>query len=236
MNFRTSKSILILRNVVRKLGLTTLIKKISGGANYEESFSRAMLENVSNGDVVWDIGANVGFYTKQFADKVGSEGKVYGFEPSPKTISILNQNIAGLQNVTTVNKALSDYDGELNFLIQENSDTTTDRLVDNNYAPKSGEKCVKVSVVTADSLIKNSEVSFPNFCKIDVEGYEMEVVKGMSGMLNDQRLRVICIEVHFTRLNERGLDGAPKQIESMLKDSHFATKWVDFSHIVGIRS
>jgi len=62
---------------------------------------------IKNGDVVLDIGANIGFYTKILSDLVGSTGKVYAFEPDKTNFSYLQKNASVLKNVSLINKAVS---------------------------------------------------------------------------------------------------------------------------------
>ena len=60
-----------LRSIARRIGLTRAIVRIRGEAQYEERFSNAMLSAIYPGAVVWDVGANVGFYSAKFSDRVG---------------------------------------------------------------------------------------------------------------------------------------------------------------------
>ena len=69
MGWRTSRFCLALRSVGRRLGLTGVLVRVLA-RDYEERFSAAMLKSIEPGEVVWDVGANVGFYTTRFADRV----------------------------------------------------------------------------------------------------------------------------------------------------------------------
>jgi hypothetical protein len=84
-------------------------------------------------------------------------------------------------------------------------------------------------------LINKGTVSPPNAIKIDVEGFEYEVLNGLGDYLRAVELRLIGIEVHFEILNNRGFEKAPILIEKMLTDSGFFVRWPDPSHIVAIR-
>lgn len=64
-----------LRSIARRVGLLALIQPMFRGRTYEEEFGNAMLGEVRPGDVVWDVGANVGLYTRKFIDKVGPSGR-----------------------------------------------------------------------------------------------------------------------------------------------------------------
>src|SRR5208337_2172509 len=65
----------------------------------------------------------------------------------------------------------------------------------------------------------------PNVMKIDVEGFEEEVLTGMPRVLADPRLRAIFLEVHFALLEQRGKTTAPLRIERTLREYKFRTKW-----------
>ncbi|NEO21448.1 hypothetical protein [Moorena sp. SIO4A5] len=65
----------------------TIIQTIAGSINkeYDAHFNKELLESIKSGDTVWDIGANIGFYTRKFLDIVGTEGHVVAVEPAPSS-------------------------------------------------------------------------------------------------------------------------------------------------------
>ena len=89
----------------------------------------------------------------------------------------------------------------------------------------------KVELATGDALVVEGRAAPPNVLKIDVEGFELDVLQGMPKQLASPLLKHIFIEVHFTLLEERGLDGVPSQIERLLRAAGFAVEWLDPSHI-----
>ncbi|MBW6420129.1 FkbM family methyltransferase [Rhizobium sp. XQZ8] len=218
INVRSALSALgILRPAVR------FYRKISGKA-YEDKFDTALMGEIRPGDIVWDIGANVGYYTEKFADAVGSTGTVIAFEPSPRSAENLRSRFSETLNVTIESKALSDREGIMDFFVSENS------VVDSLFqrADLSDTKIEKVEVRRADGL---TNILVPNVVKIDVEGYEVEVILGMEKMLRASNLRALFVEVHFTELRERGLSNGSEQIVNMLKQNGFKCTWTDPSHI-----
>jgi predicted methyltransferase len=68
---------------------------------------------IRKGDVVLDIGANIGFYTKILSALVGEQGKVYAFEPDATNFSHLKKNAGHLKNAVLINKAVSDKTGKI---------------------------------------------------------------------------------------------------------------------------
>jgi hypothetical protein len=79
-----------LRSIGRKMGLHRWVWRIRAtlqpNRNYEERCHRTLEDTVMQGDVVWDIGANEGFYTELFCRWVGPQGRVVAFEPNPEAM------------------------------------------------------------------------------------------------------------------------------------------------------
>ena len=71
--------------------------------------------------------------------------------------------------------------------------------------------------------------------KVDVEGFEEEVLQGMGEMLTSSELRSVLVEVHFMKLELRGKATAPVRIEKLLRGKGFKTNWVDASHLFATR-
>jgi FkbM family methyltransferase len=142
------------------------------------------------GDVVVDAGAHIGMFTLYAAEKVGSEGAVYSFEPELGNFSILKEFVEkyGKGIVILDDSGLYSSVGERKFSIQ-----------DNNSGGHSfywgGARETTVRTKTLDSL----ELQKLNFLKMDVEGSEAEILKG--GLETIQRLRPhIGMEVHANEL------------------------------------
>lgn len=111
MSWRTNWAVLRLRNLGRSLGLNRLIGSLLAGKDYEDRFQAAMLGSIRQGDIVWDVGANIGLYSKKFSAITGSAGKVFAYEPSPTNLQRLNTAVASLVNVTVLPVALGEHEG-----------------------------------------------------------------------------------------------------------------------------
>lgn len=225
----------ILRSFLRRFGITKIIVKYFHPNGYEKKFDNAMFGHIKPGDIVWDVGANVGYYTVRFADAVSDSGEVHGFEPIPDTFKILSNETNNHSNVSLSCCALGLKDSSLLMSNDSKVGSSTNKiLVDDSET--STNNSVKIKVRSADSLIENDELKIPNFIKIDVEGYENDVFRGMPKILKDSRLHTLAIEIHFALLEERGLKNAPSNIVSILKNNNFNVKWTDPSHILATRS
>jgi FkbM family methyltransferase len=143
-----------------------------------------------HGDVVLDVGAHIGTYTLRYSRLVGSEGAVIAFEPEPSNRRILRWNIRlnRAQNVTVRSEALGDFHGKGRLKLSEftgvHSFTRT-----SDEIHQTGE--VLVPIITLDEL----NLDRVNLVKIDVEGYELAVLKGGEKMIKHFR-PTMQIEVH----------------------------------------
>jgi FkbM family methyltransferase len=219
------------RSVARRLGLKQMYYRFFPQRSYEEKFNQEISAELQAGDLVWDIGANLGFYTKMFGQSTGSTGRVFAFEPVPWTyeqLCIATREYPWVQNEQI---ALSDFDGVSRMLVGKAD--TVGRLATSNEETTSGVS-VDVHVMCGDSYWKKSGVT-PNLLKIDVEGFEEEVLKGMELLLAAPQVRAIFLEVHFEILESRGRSEAPLRIEKLLRSNGLMPRWVDSSHIVAKR-
>jgi FkbM family methyltransferase len=189
----------------------------------ERRVNAVILEITRHGDCVWDVGANVGFYTRQLLKQVGPAGKVVAFEPIPSHAKQLLEMAAGTQ-LTVFEGALAASDGEMPFTISgENGEMS---------AIGSGSGAVTVRTARGDSLIAEGFPS-PDVLKIDVEGFEGDVLDGMPGALGGAR--AVVVEVHFQALIRRGIPNDPIRVQRLLRGHGFALQWVDSSHLVATR-
>lgn len=198
------------------------------GHQYEDAFGRALLGAVKPGDCVWDVGANIGHYTKKFSQIVGNKGCVVAFEPSPQVIRTLSATTQSSPQVTVQPVALSNQAGEMPFFYDPTGIGTLDSL---SRPAKSGLE-TRVQIRRGDAFLAQYP---PNVIKIDVEGFEKEVLEGMAGTLKAPGLRAVFVEVHFRLLEQKGTPKAPADIAAMLKAAGFRVKWTDASHIAARR-
>lgn len=140
---------------------------------------------ISNGDWVIDIGANVGFYTKRFAELVGPKGRVIAFEPVPDTFVLLanNMEVCGVANITLVNAALSDSSGVAGIAIPDFPETGQRNYYQAHLADAAGSN-LTILTLNLDGLQVPRSVKL---VKIDAEGHELSVLKGMLQILRRDR-------------------------------------------------
>jgi FkbM family methyltransferase len=230
----------MMRSVARKFGLIPLLNRaktlIFGQKNYEEAFDLALMRELKMGDVIYDIGANIGDYTEKFAQRVGEHGLVAAFEPSPAACAKIMQRCQTLPQVQVFQIALADQESMMPLHLGDTLDSPVSSLAAAMGRKKGGEKSIHVAVHRADTFVTREKLRAPNLIKIDVEGFEPEVIDGFGALLSTTELRAVFLEVHFTILDARGKRQAPAQIVKLLRSKGFGIRWTDASHLVAIRT
>jgi len=148
---------------------------------------------VERGDVVIDVGASIGEFTIPAAMKAGDDGFVLAIEPEPRNFAFLWMNVKlnKLRNVKLCRKAVANYKGWTTLYIS-NHGVTGHTLV-----PKRETKTIRVEVDTLDNIARDYGLDKTDFVKIDVEGFEIEVLKGADSTLNSAKK--IVVECHSSR-------------------------------------
>lgn len=153
----------------------------------------ALLRVLKQGQVVFDVGANIGYYTLLASKTVGAAGRVFAFEPFPRNISYLHRHLAlnRVSNVAVVPAACSDGTGLAMF--EESPDCAEGRLSDaKTIGARAGLSLV--ATVTVDDVVRLTGI-VPDVMKIDVEGAEARVLRGASATLAAARPTLI-LAVH----------------------------------------
>ena len=232
MSWRTSRAVILLRNAGRLSGVNTLLTSLLRGREYEGRFRSAMLAAIRRGDVVWDVGANVGLYSSIFSQIAGPSGRVVAWEPSLINLQRLNDTLAPMSNVTVMPVGLGDREGTV-FLEQGNDRLgASSKIVD---TPGDLPQGSSVRLLVGDQAVRSGGMVIPNVIKVDTEGYELNVLRGLSHTLQQHQVRAVCVEVHFGILKERRFANGPADIEQLLQSSGFRVTWSDPSHIVATR-
>lgn len=204
-------------------------------SKYEESFDEAMLSRISEGDIVWDVGANIGIFTAKFSSCVGTTGQVVAFEPSPDTYLTLSKSCDRLTNVRLANIALANFTGTAKFSVSSSENSVTNSIAKDEFSSESGCEFIEIKTYRAADFASLPEMQAPNIVKIDVEGFEDDVLFGFGSLLTDTSLRGIFIEVHFLELNKRNRATAPTEMTKTLRAAGFTVRWTDPSHIMALR-
>jgi FkbM family methyltransferase len=149
---------------------------------------------ISPGDIVFDVGAHVGFYTLLAAELVGPTGRVVAFEPVPRNLEILKRHIQlnGYTNVTIIEAAVSNSSGFVSFDAQPGQDSA---------GHISDKGCLQVSTIVLDELVGN-KLPVPSVIKIDIEGAEYLALSGSKKILGTHH-PVILLATHGSEVHDQ---------------------------------
>lgn len=160
---------------------------------YEEYETEFLKKIIKNGNIVLDVGANIGYWTLIFAKLVGDKGKVFAFEPDPENYRLLLKNIAANQvrNTIPIQKAVSNHNGKTTLF--QSSDNKGDHRINDFYVFDGDDqrKKIEIECVTLDSVFKEQRI---DFVKMDIQGAEMLAIDGMTEILSRNPTMSLLIE------------------------------------------
>jgi FkbM family methyltransferase len=179
---------------------------------YERRELDAISKFALDGEIILDIGANIGIYSILLA-KSAPLGTVYAFEPVPRNRAFIafNAMINGLKNVIIEPSVVSDTVGEIEFT--ESEDAAYSSILDTGR--KSPGKTFKIASNTLDNFVLSlgKKVSI---IKIDVEGAELLVLRGGTALLTNPDLRPAAILVELNSVNQKPYGYGPAELVSFL--------------------
>jgi len=153
--------------------------------NFYENNKQAeiMKKFVKKGDVVMDIGANIGIYSLLLAKIVGNKGKVYSFEPDPKNFKILKKNIGinKYKNIIPIKKAISNKTGKTKLFIAEFN--KGDHRI---YPSDEKRKFIEIETISLNDYSKNNKDKI-KFIKMDIQGAEVLAFEGGNSFFKKQK-------------------------------------------------
>lgn len=186
-------------------------------STWEELTTEMFKSVVKEGDIIVDLGANIGYYTLLAARLVGKKGKVYAFEPEPMNYSLLLKNIElnGYDNIVAVQKAVSDVNKRVKFFL-DSKDTGAHSI----YQPGNKGQFLEVESVTLDDFFEGKGHPI-DVIKMDVEGAEMAAFTGMDRIIRENENLKMFVEFYFPGIERSG--GSPQEfIRRLLEDYRFS--------------
>lgn len=194
-----------------------------GNAIYYYGFFEANLANffinfIKEGDVFFDVGAHVGYYSLLASNLVGQTGQVHSFEPTPRTFNTLKENVSIKNNVFVNNLAVLNTKTKIEFF-----DYGPKYSAFNSYKSRSGEEMkflskpekVSAETISLDEYCKNINI-YPTIIKIDAEGAEHLILQAMENILVNKK-PIVTIEVAG---EEEWEDNCKKSIEILEKNNY----------------
>lgn len=159
-------------------------------SDYEKENFDFLRRNVKEGDTIFDIGAHIGLFSVISSRLTGPTGKVFAFEPSGQTYSLLNKTIAinNITNIRAVHAAVGAGPGEITFYVSpvkgDNSNSLVSYKTDRELIPE------KVKMYNIDSFMEEKNLDSVRFMKIDVEGAEYDALRGAEKTL--KTMKPVC--------------------------------------------
>jgi FkbM family methyltransferase len=166
----------------------------------QDGVYRTLAGLMEDGDVLFDVGANVGVTSLIGSRRVGRSGRVAAFEPSAKNLQMLRYHLRWnrARNVTVEPFCVGASDGEVTFSLQEETFSASNSMTFPRMAQPpfllGKSRNVTVPMVSLDSYARRTGLT-PHVIKIDVEGAELEVLCGAAGLL-DESQPVLLLAVH----------------------------------------
>ena len=186
----------------------------------EPATLRLIKRIVASGDCVIDVGAHVGHHALCAAQAAGHSGRVFALDPQPYNADRISRNAAlnGLANLVVVCAAAGERDGFIKLPIQ--SDRDRSRLSLREPGPNDLSCLIEVPIRQLDTFMAAHGVPVPKLLKIDVEGYEYEVLQGLGTHL------VECPNLIFELLPASGQE-RNQQLLNLVESAGFALQTIE---------
>lgn len=200
-------------------------------AHYAESpnelpVQEAVAQALRPGDVFFDVGANVGLFSLIASRIVGPTGTVIAFEPIPEIAGQLeaNASINSLRNIQVLQIAVADRDGEMRLQTTAHPGGAT---LEGFGVPYDRTGTISVQTRTVDSLIAEGAIPPPNVVKIDVEGAEAAVLRGMPNVLASGRPTFVF---ELDAADDEELRSKRLEVESIFASAGFESSELPLSY------
>ncbi len=171
-----------------------LYKKLS-----DRQVKKIMGMIIRSGDIVLDIGANIGYYSETMAGLTGPEGRVFAFEPSLRNYHHLLNASKQLPQIRPLQAAVSDVTGTA--YLYESANMNVDHRM---YKTEEGQQVQEVHTIRLDDYFPDT--TGISFVKIDVQGFELSVLKGMRELIARNQQMIILCEYWPYGLKQAGTD------------------------------
>ncbi len=186
------------------------------------------LENLNHSDikVVFDVGANVGNWSKKMKE-VNPEAQIHAFEPVPNTFKKLENNLKAFPNIKLNLLGLSSESGKLNFNFYPNSSYLSSAF--EHDLGKEGQS-IEVDVIQGDQYCEDNHIQQIDLLKIDTEGFESMVLKGFTTMFENNKIRLVQYEYGPMAIDSKFLlSDFYKFFETKgFRVGKIYPKWIDF--------
>jgi len=184
--------------------------RLSTNGVFEPYTTQVIKRNISSGDIVIDIGANIGYFTLIMAKCIRENGKVFSFEPEPKNFELLKKNVEinNYSNVILEKKAIGNKTGTTNLYLADKKNNVFSsgmhRIFRSDLVSQIPDP-ISVNIIKLDDYLQDLKfIKKIRLIKIDVEGAEFDVLKGMNKILDENKEIEIVMEFSSENLEDYG--------------------------------
>ena len=179
---------------------------------YEPYESKLVREYLKPDMTIYSIGANLGYYTLLASERVGPNGKVYGFEPAPENFELLQRTVSEnkLTNVELFSSAVSAAKGSATLSLSRTNSG------DHQLQTVPSRNHIVVDVTSVDAFVSEGHTP-PDAIIMDVQGAEFDVLSGASELLASNRPLILFTEFWHTGLDERHPNGAAEMLTTLVR-------------------
>lgn len=193
--------------------ITTLIKDIY---IHDQYCAKNFINKSSR--VIIDAGANIGVFSL-FAKKLAPQATIYSFEPSPKTFQFLKYNLEknSINEIEIYQQALGNRIGKTSLMIGGSALEASNMIFDSEFLEKNKdlfEKSKTISINTIDNFVRERDLKYVDFIKIDTEGYEKQIIEGAKETIKKLSPVIACSAYHL----QKDKTEIPKLVLSMNKN------------------
>lgn len=188
---------------------------------FKDKGHEKLIDLIKEGDIVLDVGTNIGSTALQIARKIGGKGFVFGFEPDQENFKNCLKNIRlnNFNNIKVEKIGLGEKKGTFDLVVDTESNRGGNRI-SFNTSKNQDKKSSKILVDTIDTWITKIQLDRLDFIKIDIEGFELKALKGGVRALEFYEPKLF-IEVDDNNLKAVG-DSA-KELFYFLESLHYTS-------------
>jgi len=162
---------------------------------YEKDLLFYLRSVLRPGDTVVDVGANIGYLSAFIRQLVGPAGAIYCFEPVPDYAALLEAAVSKVANIHVFRQAVGDREGRVAIKISGRENTGWNTIVPGLMKERTGIRNVEVPLTTLARHLEEWDVPSVRLIKIDVEGAEFLVLKGLAPWLEKGKRPHIITEL-----------------------------------------
>jgi FkbM family methyltransferase len=180
-------------------------RELAMQGDYEPQMRKTIVHYLKPGDTFVDLGANEGFFSVQAAAICGPGGRVVAIEPQNRLLDVLRENLRlnEIRCAEVISVAVSDKPGTAMLYLAPDINTGGSGL---SNAARYPVRAQPTSLRTLSQVLDENRIDHVDFMKVDIEGFEWEMLTGAPEVFATHRIRAMAMEIHESLLQRRGLD------------------------------